>query len=157
MEQKERVMEIVTRYKNMEGPLIPILHEVQESFGFIPKSAQELISSELKVPLSEIYGVITFYSRFTMKPKGKYNVFNCLGTACYVKGAEAVLQAVKDNLGIESGETTEDGLFSIEEARCIGACGLAPIMMINEDVYAKMTHEMVEGIFAKYREKEGKA
>ena len=157
MEHNEKVKEIVARYKDAEGPLIPILHEVQESFGYIPKSAQELIAGELNIPLSEIYGVITFYSRFTMKPKGKYNIFCCLGTACYVKGAEAVLQAVKDNLGIESGETTEDGLFSIEEARCIGACGLAPIMMINEDVYAKMTPELVDGILTKYRVKEVRA
>jgi len=157
MEQNEKLIEIITRHKDMEGSLIPVLHEVQEFFGYIPKSAQELIASELEIPLSEIYGVITFYSRFTMTPKGKYNVFSCQGTACYVKGSEAVLQAVKDNLGIEAGETTEDGLFSIEEARCVGACGLAPIMMINDDVYAKLTPDMVEGILAKYRDKEESA
>jgi len=157
MEQNEKLMDIVKRHKYTEGSLIPILHEVQELYGYVPRNVQEIIARELEVPLSEIYGVITFYSRFTLKPKGKYNAFCCLGTACYVKGAEAVLTAVKEHLGIDNGETTEDGLFSIEEARCIGACGLAPIMMVNEDVYAMVKPEQIPEIFEKYRIKEGQA
>ena len=157
MEQEEKVLEIVKRFENTEGSLIPVLHEVQELYGYIPRDVQELISAKLNIPLSEIYGVITFYSRFTLTPKGKYNIFICMGTACYVKGAEAVLHAVKEHLGIDTGETTDDGLFSIEEARCIGACGLAPIMMINEDVYAKVSPDQIPGIFTNYRVKEGKA
>jgi len=155
MEQIEKLMEIVEHYRNTDGGLIPILHEVQEHYGYVPREAQEKIASELNVPLSEIFGIITFYSRFTLKPKGKYNAFVCMGTACYVKGSDKVLDAIKDHLGIGNGETTEDGLFSIEEARCVGACGLAPIIMLNEDVYAWVKPEEIPDIFEKYRIKEG--
>jgi len=157
VDQNEKVKKIVEHYKNTEGALIPILHEVQEAFGYIPKDVQEFIAHELKIPLSEIYGVVTFYSRFSLHPKGKNSVFVCMGTACYVKGAELVLNAVKDDLKIGAGETSSDGLFSIEETRCIGACGLAPIMMINEDVYAKVTPDQIGGILEKYRKEGGAA
>lgn len=156
MENREKVTEIIKRYEHIEGALISILHEVQEYFSYIPQYAQEMIAKSLKVPLAEVYGVITFYSRFTLKPTGKYRVCSCMGTACYVKGAEAVLGAVKKHLGIDSGETSADGLFSIAEAYCIGACGLAPVMTVNEDVYAKMTPDKVAGILEKYSAKEGK-
>jgi len=157
VDQIEKTKEIVEHYKNTEGSLIPILHEVQEAFGYIPKNVQEFIAKELKIPLSEIYGVVTFYSRFSLQPKGKNSVFVCMGTACYVKGAEMVLNAVKDDLKIGAGETSSDGLFSIEETRCIGACGLAPIMMINEDVYAKVNPDQIGKILEKYRKEEGVA
>jgi len=157
VDQNEKAKEIVEHYKNTEGSLIPILHEVQETFGYIPKDVQEFMAHELKIPLSEIYGVVTFYSRFSLHPKGKNRVSVCMGTACYVKGAEMVLNAVKDDLQIGAGETSPDGLFSIEETRCIGACGLAPIMTINEDVYAKITPDQIREILEKYRKKEGAA
>ena len=150
METTEKIMDIVERYEHMEGSLIPILHEVQELYGYIPYGAQEIIARELKIPLSDIYGVITFYSRFTLKPAGKCKISVCLGTACYIKGAEDILNAVKKHLGIDTGETTADGLFSIEETRCVGACGLAPIVTINKDVYGKVTPEQIEGILSKY-------
>ena len=143
-----KVQEIVSHLKDTDGAVITILHEVQELCGYIPRSVQELIARELNISLSEIFGIITFYSRFTLKPKGKYNAFVCMGTACYVKGADKILQAIKEHLGILSGETTEDGLFSIEEARCVGACGLAPIILINEDVYGHVTTDEIPGIFA---------
>ena len=156
MESYEKVKEIIKRYENTEGALIQILHEIQESYSYIPQKAQEMISESLRIPLSEIYGVITFYARFTLKPTGKYRVCSCMGTACYVKGAETVLRAVKEHLGIESGDTTSDGLFSLAEAYCIGACGLAPVMTVNEDVYAKITPDKVAGILESYKSKEAK-
>jgi len=149
MEKNEALKEIVSRYKRLDGPLIPVLQEVQDLYGYIPRGAQEYIAGELRIPIADIYGVITFYARFTLAPKGKYKIFICMGTACYVKGAEKVLEAVKSALGADAGET--GGLFSIEETRCIGACGLAPIMKVNEDVYAKVIPEQVEGILLKYR------
>ena len=152
VEKNEALKEIVDRYKHLEGPLIPILQETQDLYGYIPHSAQVFIANELKMPLSDIYGIITFYSRFTLAPKGKYCIFVCMGTACYVKGAEEVLAAVKNCLGVNPKETTADGLFSIEETRCIGACGLAPIVKINEDIYAKVKPGEVEEILAKYRD-----
>jgi len=147
----EKLAEIIKRHKQTEGALIPILHEVQDLFGYIPHSAQETIADELKITIADIYGVITFYSRFTLKPTGKYKACICLGTACYVKGAEGVLNFVKEHLGINPGETTSDGLFSVEETRCLGACGLAPIMKMNGDVYARVTPEQVGDILLKYR------
>ena len=150
MKRDEALKEIVNRYRHLEGPLIPILQEVQDLYGYIPHSSQAFIAGELRIPMSDIYGVITFYSRFALKPKGKYRICVCMGTACYVKGAEKVLEAMESNLGIDSGKTTGDGLFSIEEIRCVGACGLAPIMTINEDIYARVTPEQVGEILAKY-------
>ena len=153
MDKEEKLREIVNSHRDIKGSLIPILHEVQDLFGYIPHSAQEFIAGELKIPMTDIYSVITFYSRFTLAPKGKYGIYVCMGTACYVKGAENVLAAVKESLGINLKQTTGDGLFSIEETRCLGACGLAPVMMVNEDVYARMTPEQVDGILLKYRDK----
>ena len=152
MEKYAELSEIVNRNKQLDGPLIPILQEVQDLYGYIPYSAQVFISGELRVPMSDIYGVITFYSRFTLAPKGKYNIFVCMGTACYVKGAEEVLAAVRNSLGANPGETAGGGLFSIEETRCVGACGLAPIMKVNGDVYARVTPGQVNEILNKYRE-----
>ncbi|MDD2628014.1 MAG: NAD(P)H-dependent oxidoreductase subunit E, partial [Clostridia bacterium] len=122
--------------------------------GYISEINQKYLSDKLGVPLSEIYGIITFYSRFSLVPKGKYNVQVCMGTACYVKGAEAVIEEFKKKLGIDVGKVTEDGLFSLESVRCIGACGLAPAIVVNEEVVGKVTPEMVPGIIEKYRNKE---
>ena len=156
MDKLEKVAEIIKRYQNIKAPLIPILHEVQECFSYIPKEAQEAISKALHIPLADVYGVITFYSRFTLNPTGKYKVCHCMGTACYVKGSQAVLQATKDKLGIGTGETTADGMFSVDEAYCIGACGLAPVITVNKDVYARITPGEIDGIIESYKTKEGK-
>jgi len=142
--------QIIEKHKNEGGALIPILHEAQELFGYLPEKVQQMIADGLKISLAEVYGVATFYSRFTLTPKGKYNIQICLGTACYVKGADKVLAKLEEILGIKAGETTADGKFSIEAARCVGACGLAPVMVINEEVYGKVTPDKVKDILSKY-------
>lgn len=116
----------------------------------MPYEAQKIIAEELDIPAAEVYGVVTFYSRFTLKPTGKYKVSVCLGTACYVKGSELVLEKVQQILGVKAGDSTDDGMYSVEAIRCVGACGLAPVMMVNEDVYGKVTPDEVETILSKY-------
>ena len=142
---------ILEKYSKDKSNLIQILNEVQENYGYIPKYSQISISEYLDIPLAEIYGVITFYARFTLKPKGKYNIAVCLGTACFVKGSEKVLDKAKEILKIDVGETTEDGKFSLEATRCIGACGLAPVFTVNEEVYGKATPELMEKVIAEYK------
>ena len=151
---KDEVMDkMLNKYSKDKSNLIQILNEVQEYYGYIPKNAQIAISKYLDLTLAEIYGVITFYARFTLKPKGKYNVAVCLGTACFVKGSEKVLDKAKEILKIDVGETTEDGKFSLEATRCIGACGLAPVFTVNEEVYGKATPELMEKVIAEYKSK----
>lgn len=130
-EKDENLEKILNIYKQDKDNLIQILNDVQEYYGYIPTAAQMSVAEYLGIPLAEVYGVVTFYSRFTLKPKGKYNIAVCLGTACYVKGSEKILERVKERLKIDVGETTKDGKFSIEETRCIGACGLAPVFTVN--------------------------
>ena len=149
----EKMQEILKKYAKDKSNLIQILNEVQEYYGYIPKSAQVEISEYLGLPMAEVYGVITFYSRFTLKPKGKYNIAVCLGTACFVKGSEKVLDRVKEKLGIDVGQTTPDGKFSIEATRCIGACGLAPVFTVNDEVYGKATPELMKKVIEEYRNK----
>ncbi len=149
----DKLKNIAIKYKNMDGGIIEALHEVQENYGYISENAQKYLSKELNIPLSEIYGIITFYSRFSLKPKGKYNIQVCMGTACYVKGAEKVLNRFRERLGINEGETTKDGLFSLESVRCIGACGLAPAIVINKEVYGKMDVKKVDELIEKYNSK----
>ena len=146
----EKLEKIAKKYKNVEGGIISALHEVQDTYGYISSTAQKYLSKELNVPMSEIYGIITFYSRFSLVPKGKYNIQVCMGTACYVKGSEKVLNRFKEKLGIKEGETTSDGKFSIESVRCIGACGLAPAIVINEEVDGKMDEKKVDELIEKY-------
>ncbi len=136
---KNEVNEILLEFKQDKQNLITILNEVQEKYGYIPKVAQSQIAEYLGIPLAEVYGVITFYSRFTLIPKGKYNISICLGTACFVKGSKELLERAKQRLGIEEGKTTEDGMFSLDTTRCVGACGLAPVFTINNEVYGKAT------------------
>ena len=149
-QKDEFLSNIFSTYLPVKDNLIQILNEVQEHYGYIPMFAQKEISEFLKIPMAEIYGVITFYSRFTLKPKGKYNIAVCLGTACYVKGSQKIMDRLKEKLGIEPGETTKDGKFSIEETRCVGACGLAPVFTVNGEVYGKATvkklDEVLDGI-----------
>ena len=145
--------EILNKHPKQKDSLIAILNEVQEKYGYIPKQCQMEISKYLEMPMAEIYGVITFYSRFTLKPKGKYNVAVCLGTACFVKGSEKLLDTAKETLKIKEGETTEDGKFSLEATRCIGACGLAPVFTVNDEVYGKATPDMMKKVIEEYRNK----
>ena len=150
----ERIEKILSKYEKNKSNLIQILNEVQETYGYIPENVQLEISKYLGMEMAEIYGVITFYARFTLKPKGKYNVAVCLGTACFVKGSERILERVKQKLGIDVGQTTPDGKFSIEATRCIGACGLAPVFTVNDEVYGKATPELVDKVLEEYMSKE---
>ena len=143
---KEEVQEIMANYKEEKDNLIQILNEVQEKYGYIPKQAQLEISNYLKIPMAEVYGVITFYSRFTLEPKGKYNISVCLGTACYVKGSQKILDRLKEKLQIEEGKTTADGKFSIDTTRCVGACGIAPVFTVNDEVYGKATVKKLDEV-----------
>lgn len=151
-----RMIEIGKKYKGVDGGIMEALHEVQNEYGYISEENQKYLSDMLNIPLSEIYGIITFYSRFSLKPKGKYNIQVCMGTACYVKGSEKVINKLKKILGIDIDEVTGDGMFSIESVRCIGACALAPAVVVNADVYGKVTETMIEEIIAKYRKMEEK-
>ena len=137
---------LCAKYQPIKDNLIQMLNEVQEHYGYIPTKAQKILSEFLNVPMAEVYGVITFYSRFTLKPKGKYNIAVCLGTACYVKGSQKIMDRLKERLKIDAGETTGDGLFSIEETRCVGACGLAPVFTVNGEVYGKATVQTLDKV-----------
>ncbi len=145
---------ILSKYKQTKDNLIMILEEVQKKFGYVPKQAQLEISEYLDVPVAEIYGVVTFYSRFTTKPKGKYNVSVCLGTACFVKGSKEILERAKQKLGLEEGETSKDGKFSLDSTRCVGACGLAPVFTINNEVYGKATVKKLDEVIDEYMKKD---
>ncbi|NMB46375.1 MAG: NAD(P)H-dependent oxidoreductase subunit E [Firmicutes bacterium] len=155
----QKLADIIAQYAGQPGALIPVLHQAQEVFGYLPHDVQVLVAEGLDVPLSEIDGVITFYSLFTSQPQGKYKVGVCLGTACYVKGSALVLEELKKQLGIDINQTSPDGLFTLEVTRCVGACGLAPVMTIGDDVYGRLTPEDIPGILDKYiqAEKNGKA
>lgn len=151
---REVVREMLKNYSRDKDNLIKILEDVQEKLGYLPEAAQMEVADHLNMPLAEVYGVITFYSRFTTEPKGKYNISICLGTACFVKGSEKILDKAKQMLKIEEGQTTEDGKFSIDATRCIGACGLAPVFVVNDEVYGKATPEKMEEVIKEYMAKE---
>lgn len=150
----KKMEEILSKYKQEKENLIQILNEVQVYYGYVPQSAMLAISEYLGIEMAEIYGVVTFYSRFTLKPKGKYHIAVCLGTACFVKGSEKILDRAKERLGIDVGETTKDGKFSLEETRCVGACGLAPVFTINNEVFGKATVKMFDETLDKYVKEE---
>ena len=156
MDEKVRkeTKEILSKFKKSKDYLIMILEDVQSKFGYIPQVSQMEISEYLDIPVAEIYGVVTFYSRFTTKPKGKYNVSVCLGTACFVKGSKAILERAKQKLGLEEGETSKDGKFSLDSTRCVGACGLAPVFTINNEVYGKATVKKLDEVIDEYMKKE---
>lgn len=147
----KQITEIVERYKNEETPLMMVLEAIQSEYGYIPLEVQELVSSLMNIPVAEIYGVVTFYSFFSLTPKGKYVIGVCLGTACYVKGSQLVMDKFSELLGIKPGETTEDGLFTLDALRCIGACGIAPAISINGKVYPKMSVDKVQSVINEYR------
>ena len=144
------VKDICKRYNNEAGEVINVLHKVQGEFGYLSAEVQELVAEELHIPVARVYGIVSFYSFFTMTPKGRFPISVCLGTACYVRGAEKVIDELKRQLAIQVGGTTEDGKFSLNCLRCVGACGLAPVMMIGDKVYGRVTADKVAGILAEY-------
>jgi NADH-quinone oxidoreductase subunit E/NADP-reducing hydrogenase subunit HndA len=150
----KQILEICGRYKNEKTPLIMILSDIQNEYGYIPLEVQELVSKETGISVAEIYGVVTFYSFFSLTPKGKYVIGCCLGTACYVKGAQNIIDKFSEVLGIKPGETTEDGLFTLDALRCIGACGIAPAVSISGTVHPKVTTDQVQQIVNDLRAKE---
>lgn len=141
---------IIERYRGQQGALIPVLHEAQELFGYLPEEVQRRVADGLGVTLSEVYGVATFYSLFSLKPRGQHKIGVCLGTACYVRGAAEILAELEKQLQIKVNDTTNDGRFTLEITRCIGACGLAPVITIDEDVYGRLTADKVKEILARY-------
>ncbi|AEF17615.1 NADH dehydrogenase (quinone) [Thermoanaerobacterium xylanolyticum LX-11] len=149
-ENINKLKKVIDQLKDTDGSLIAVMNEAQEIFGYLPIEVQQFISEEMNVPLTEIFGIATFYSRFTLKPSGKYKIGVCLGTACYVKGSAMVLDKLKEKLGISVGDVTGDGKFSLEATRCLGACGLAPVMMINGEVFGRLTPDDVEDILKKF-------
>ena len=146
-----QINEICDRYKDEKTPLMMILSDIQKEYGYIPLEVQEIVSEKTGISVAEIYGVVTFYSFFSLMPKGKYVIGCCLGTACYVKGAQQVIDKFSELLGINPGETTKDGLFTIDALRCIGACGIAPAVSINGKVYPKVAVSAVKGIIDEYK------
>ncbi|HIU03308.1 MAG TPA: NAD(P)H-dependent oxidoreductase subunit E [Candidatus Onthocola gallistercoris] len=149
-EQKEALMQAIESMKDEKGCLMPIMQKAQDIYGYLPLEVQTMISDALGVPLEKVYGVATFYSQFALNPKGRYQISVCLGTACYVKGSGDIYNKLMDLLGIVGGECTPDGKFSLDACRCVGACGLAPVMMINGEVYGRLDVDDVEGILNKY-------
>ena len=150
-EQEAKLKESIARHIDDPGAIMPVLQEAQDIYGYLPIEVQTMIADGLNVPLDEVYGVSTFYSQFALSPKGKYNISVCLGTACYVKGSGDVLKKLSEELGIEAEECTLDGQFSLTACRCIGACGLAPVMTVNDDVYGRLTATEIPGILKKYK------
>jgi len=151
-EQEAKLRQVISELKDQKGALMPILQKAQEIYGYLPIEVQQMISDQTGIPMSKIYGVVTFYSQFNLYPKGKYQISVCLGTACYVKGAGEVFDKFKELLGIDNGECTPDGKFSLDACRCIGACGLAPVIMINDKVYGRLSVDDVARILDEYKD-----
>ena len=149
-EQKEQLLQVIASKKDEPGALMPILQKAQEIYGYLPIEVQRIVAEEMDIPLEKVYGVSTFYSQFALSPKGKHRISVCLGTACYVKGSGVILEEIEKILDIKNGECTPDGKFSIDACRCVGACGLAPVMLVNDDVYGRLTANDVEDILKKY-------
>lgn len=149
-QQKEELLKVIEELRDQKGSLMPIMQKAQDIYGYLPYEVQKIISDELDVPIEKIYGVATFYSQFNLSPKGRNQISVCLGTACYVKGSGNIYSELMKKLEIQGGECTPDGKFSLDACRCIGACGLAPVMMINDDVYGRLTVDQLDEILAKY-------
>lgn len=149
-EQEAALMKVIAELKDTQGALMPVLQQAQEIYGYLPIEVQTMISDQMGIPLEKIYGVSTFYSQFSLQPKGQYRISVCLGTACYVKGSGDIFNKLEELLGITNGECTPDGKFSLDSCRCVGACGLAPVMMINDEVYGRLTVDEIPAILAKY-------
>ncbi|MCK5780566.1 MAG: NAD(P)H-dependent oxidoreductase subunit E [Psychrilyobacter sp.] len=147
----QELIEFIQGLPEKKGALISVLHKAQEIFGYLPTEIQEFVAKELELPLAKIYGVVTFYSFFTMTPKGKYPISVCMGTACFVRGSDKVLKDFENKLGIKAGETSADGIYSIDALRCVGACGLAPVVLIGDEVYGKDVARDIEGMLEKHK------
>ncbi|ABO51792.1 NADH dehydrogenase (ubiquinone), 24 kDa subunit [Desulforamulus reducens MI-1] len=152
-EKYDELESFINSLETTKGALIEILHKAQHIFGYLPRDVQLFIARKLGIPGAEVYGVVSFYSYFTTKPSGKHTISVCMGTACFVRGADKIVEKFKERLGIESNETTEDGLFTIKDVRCIGACGLAPVVMVDDKVYGRVKVEDVDDIINIYRRK----
>ena len=148
--QELELREFIEKEKDEPGALMPVLQKAQEIYGYLPIEVQTIVADMLGISLSEVYGVVTFYTQFSLNPKGEHRISICLGTACYVKGADKILNALEEKLGIKPGECTPDGVFSLDSCRCVGACGLAPVMMVDDDVYGRMTVDQIDSILQKY-------
>ena len=151
-EQEAQLKKIISEHKDERGCLMPVMQKAQDIYGYLPIEVQEMIAEGLNVPLEEVYGVATFYAQFALNPKGKYRISVCLGTACYVKGAGDIFDKFAEKLGIANGECTADAKFSLEACRCLGACGLAPVLTVNDEVYGRLTADDVDDILAKYKD-----
>ncbi len=151
-EQEAKLKEVIAKHRDDPGAVMPVLQEAQDIYGYLPIEVQTMVAEGLGVPLEEVYGVSTFYSQFALSPKGKYNISVCLGTACYVKGSGDILNKLSELLGIEAEECTADGKFSLTACRCIGACGLAPVLTVNDEVYGRLTVADVPDILEKYQD-----
>lgn len=149
--ERGRIDEILARYAGQQGTLIPILQDVQNLYNYLPKDALEYIAEKTGTPISEIYGVVTFYSLFHLNPRGRNIIRACQGTACHVRGGKTILQALEKELGIKAGHTTSDLRFTLETVACIGACGLAPVMQVNEDTHGRLTPEKITAVLARYK------
>ena len=149
-EKFDKLQQIIDEKRSMQGALMPIMQAAQEIFGYLPIEVQQFIADGLKITLSEVYGVATFYAQFVLEAQGQHVIGVCLGTACYVKGSQAILDKLSDILKVPVGKTTPDGKFTLNATRCLGACGLAPVMMIGDEVYGRLQPEEVEGILSKY-------
>lgn len=151
-EQKKMLDAVIDANKNDKSRLMAVMQKAQDIYGYLPIEVQEMIAEGMDVPLEKVYGVATFYAQFSLSPKGKYNISVCMGTACYVKGAQTLLDALTEKLGIGIDECTPDGRFSLTACRCIGACGLGPVLTVNDEVYGKLTADDIDGILAKYQD-----
>lgn len=149
-EQEKELRQVIAEMKDEKGALMPIMQKAQEIYGYLPYEVQKIISDDMQVPMEKIYGVATFYSMFNLEPKGRNQISVCLGTACYVKGSGLIYEKLKQRLGVDSGQCTEDGKYSLDACRCVGACGLAPVMIVNGDVYGKVTVDDIDGILERY-------
>jgi len=151
-EQEEKLIAVINAHKDIKGSMMPILQQAQEIYGYLPIEVQKIIARETGASVEEIFGIVTFYSQFKLNPNGKYAIAVCLGTACYVKGAQELLDAIEAEIGVAAGDTSPDGKYSVEATRCIGACGLAPVLTVNGEVYGRLTKKDIPGILAKYKD-----
>ena len=149
-EQEEALKKIIAENKDQKGALMPVMQKAQDIYGYLPIEVQTMIADGMGIPLEKVYGVSTFYSQFALNPKGKYQISVCLGTACYVKGSGDVYAKIEEILGIKGGECTPDGKFSLDACRCVGACGLAPVMMVNDEVFGRLKPDDVKGILEQF-------
>lgn len=149
-DKEQQLQEVFAKYRGQQGALIPVLQAAQDIYGYLPEEVLKSIAAELKLPISQVYGVVTFYAQFNLTPRGRYIIRVCQGTACYVRGAGEIFAELQEQLGVKDGETTEDLRFTLESVACLGACGLAPVIMVNDDTHGRLTKDAIADILAKY-------